>query len=90
MACSLHLMAAAGRELIRIDLDDTSATVTTLGGLPDNTVGIAFGPVQVSAIPTLNIPALLLLVVLVLILTHRSWRAPTGSQKRRQPWRPAR
>jgi hypothetical protein len=72
------LDGSADRELIRIDVDHTSAAVTALGALPDNTIGIAFGPVPASNVPALGQPAFLLLIALVFIVAGAA-RARTGS-----------
>ncbi|MCA1777884.1 MAG: hypothetical protein LC637_00455 [Xanthomonadaceae bacterium] len=67
------------RELMRIEIDDTSATATTLGTLPDNTVGIAFGPIPASNVPALGLLALLVLIALVVIVAAGTARPRTGT-----------
>ncbi|PKL94814.1 MAG: hypothetical protein CVV18_07745 [Gammaproteobacteria bacterium HGW-Gammaproteobacteria-8] len=74
-----NLDGNADRELIRIDVDHTSAAVTALGALPDNTIGIAFGPVPASNVPALGQHAFLLLIMLVLIVAGGARRARAGS-----------
>lgn len=54
------------RSLMRIDVDDATATPVDIGALPDNTSGIAFGPVPFEPVPALGRGGLAVLLLVVL------------------------
>ncbi len=74
---------SAPRRLVRIALNGDQASLQDLGALPDNTVGIAFGPAfPVEPVPALSRMALIVLlglVALVVVLRlRREQRAGTS------------
>ena len=66
------------RSLIRIDVNDMTATPVDIGPLPDNTAGIAMGPLPAETVPVLGRTWLLWLSAGLLVVGIASLRRRTG------------
>ncbi len=77
LAVGTDELESAPRRLDRVMLNDGQATTDELGALPDNTVGIAFGPAfPVEPVPALSRVGLIFLLALVALVAVLRVRGP--------------